>query len=67
VHPEADRFDDPPGDFANDVPTPDTSMPQGWEHDPNWDSDTSIWEQMKGPEDATKASSKKCKKTGSQQ
>jgi hypothetical protein len=34
------------------------SMPPGWEHDSN----TSIWEQMKSPEDSTKASSKKRKK-----
>jgi hypothetical protein len=62
AHPGVDCFDDPPGDFANDVPAPDISMPPGWEHNPNWDSDMSIWEQMKGPGDATKAYSMKHKK-----
>jgi hypothetical protein len=62
AHPKADHFDNLSGDFADNVPVPDTSMPQGWEHNPNWDSDASIWEQMNGPGDATKASSKKRKK-----
>jgi hypothetical protein len=60
VHPEMDRFDDPSGNFADNVPVPDMSMPPGWEHDSNWDSEASIWATLKGPED-TKASSKKCK------
>jgi hypothetical protein len=38
------------------------SMPSGWDQDPNWDSDASVWAKMKGPEDATKASGKKRKK-----
>jgi hypothetical protein len=28
VHPEADCFNDPPGNFAGDVPKPDMSIPQ---------------------------------------
>jgi hypothetical protein len=43
------------------MPVPDTSMPPGWEDDPNWDSDASIWATLRGPGD-TKASSKKHKK-----
>jgi hypothetical protein len=61
VHPETDCFNNPSGNFADDLPIPDMLMPPGWEHDPNWDSDMSIWATLKGPEDA-KASSKKCKK-----
>jgi hypothetical protein len=60
VHPETHHFDNLSGDFANDMPIPDTSMPPGWEHDPNWDSDASVWAEMKGPKD-TKASGKTCK------
>jgi hypothetical protein len=33
--PTADRFDNPPSDFADDMPMPDTSMPVGWGSDPN--------------------------------
>jgi HPt (histidine-containing phosphotransfer) domain-containing protein len=62
MHPETGRFDDPSGDVTNDVPDADTSMPEGWENDPNWGSDASTWEQMDGPGDTTKASSKKRKK-----
>jgi hypothetical protein len=45
----------------------DMLMPPGWDDDPNWDSDTSIWAMLKGPEDAEatdqpKTSSKKHKK-----
>jgi hypothetical protein len=60
--PETDRFSNPSGSFANDVPNADMPMPKGWEHDPNWDSEASIWDEMKGPGDVTKASGKKRKK-----
>jgi hypothetical protein len=36
-------------------------MPKGWVDDPNWGSDISIWEQMDGPGDTTKASGRKHK------
>jgi hypothetical protein len=67
LHPEMDCFEGPSGDFTDDVPVPDTLMPPGWDDDPNWDSDTSIWTTLKVPEDTEdtdqpKASSKKCKK-----
>jgi hypothetical protein len=66
VHPETDHFDDPSGDFTDEVPIPDMPMPPGWDADPNWDSDTLIWVRLKGPEDAEatdwpKASSKEHK------
>jgi hypothetical protein len=61
AHP-ADSFNDPSGDFPDDVPAQDTSMPEGWEHAPNWDSDASIWAEMDGPGKTSKASGKKCKK-----
>jgi hypothetical protein len=64
ARPTADRFDDPPGDVANDVPEPDTSMPDGWGSDPNWGSEVSVWEDMRGPDDLPKALSKKRKKKG---
>jgi hypothetical protein len=44
------------------MPDEDMPMPEGWDHDPNWDSDTSVYDDMKGPGDVTKASGKKCKK-----
>jgi hypothetical protein len=37
-------------------------MPVGWEIDPNWDSNASVWDEMIDPEDAPKASGKKWKK-----
>jgi hypothetical protein len=37
-------------------------MPAGWEDDPNWGSDASVWDEMIDPEDAPKASGKKRKK-----
>jgi hypothetical protein len=37
-------------------------MPAGWEHDPNWDSDASVYDEMTGPGDSSKASGKKRKK-----
>jgi hypothetical protein len=45
----------------------DMLMPPGWEDDPNWGSDASIWATPKGPGDAKathrpKDSSKKLKK-----
>jgi hypothetical protein len=62
AHPKADSFDNPPGDFANNVPDLDMSMPPGWEDDnPNWGSDASVWDGLEGP-DNIKASSKKRKK-----
>jgi hypothetical protein len=60
--PETDRYNDPSYDFTDDVPGKDTEMPVGWEDDPNWDSDTSVWDEMIGPGDAPKASGKKRKK-----
>jgi hypothetical protein len=62
--PEADRFNDTHSEHADDVPAQDTSIPEGWEHDPNWDSDVSVWAQMRGPDDPPKALSKKRKKKG---
>jgi hypothetical protein len=59
MHPEMDCLNDPSGNFANDEPDADMSMPAGWEQDPNWDSDASIWAQMDGPGGVTKASGKK--------
>jgi hypothetical protein len=41
MHPKTDCFNDPSGNFANDVPDTDTSMPAGWEDDPNWGSEAS--------------------------
>jgi hypothetical protein len=61
VLPRMDHFDNPSGDFADDVAVPDMLLPPGWENHPNWDSDMSIWAMLKGPED-TKTSSKKHKK-----
>jgi hypothetical protein len=61
THPEADRFNNTSGDFANDVPDADTSMPAGWEDDPNWGSDAFVWAEMKDPAEPSKASSKKQK------
>jgi hypothetical protein len=43
---------------------PDTSMPAGWGCDPNWGSDVSIWDEMRGPGDPPKYSRKKWKKRG---
>jgi hypothetical protein len=63
--PETDRFNNPSGSFANDVPDTDTPMPEGWENDPNWDSNVSVWDEMKGPGDVSNASGKKRKKIGS--
>jgi hypothetical protein len=60
--PETDRYNDPSGGFTNDVSVEDTAMPAGWEHDPNWDSDVSVWNEMIDPGDASKASGKKRKK-----
>jgi hypothetical protein len=37
AHPKADRFNNPPGNIANDVPEPDMSMPDSWESDPTGD------------------------------
>jgi hypothetical protein len=62
IPPGMDRFNDQSGVFANDVPDEDTSLPEGWEHNPNWDSDASVWDEMKGPGDSTEASGKKRKK-----
>ena len=60
--PEVDCFNDPPGNFANDAPEPGTSMPDGWESDPNWGSDASVYAQMRDPDDPPKPLSKKRKK-----
>jgi hypothetical protein len=60
--PETDQYNDPSYDFTDDVPGKDTEMPAGWEEDPNWVSDASVWEEMIDPEDAPKASGKKRKK-----
>jgi hypothetical protein len=60
--PETDRYNDLSYDFTDDVPSKDTEMPAGWEIDPNWDSDVSVWDEMIDPEDAPKASGKKRKK-----
>jgi hypothetical protein len=57
-HPKTVHFDNPSGDFAGDRHINASRL---GEHDPNWDSDASIWAQMKGPED-TKAPGKKHKK-----
>jgi hypothetical protein len=62
IPPEMDRYNDPSGGFTNDVPEEDMAMPAGWEHDPNWDSDASVWDEMNDPGDAPKASGKKRKK-----
>jgi hypothetical protein len=62
IPPETDRYNDPSYDFANNVPNEDTVMPAGWEHDTNWDSDASVYDEMKGPGDSSKASEKKRKK-----
>jgi hypothetical protein len=62
IPPGTYRYNDPSGGFANDVPDEDTAMPAGWEDDTNWDSDVSVWDEMKDPRDATKASGKKRKK-----
>jgi hypothetical protein len=42
AHPEMDHFNDPTGNFTDDVPILDMSVPQEWEEDLNWDSDASI-------------------------
>jgi hypothetical protein len=47
--PETDRYNDLSYDFTTDVPNKDTEMPAGWETDPNWDSDASVWDKMNGP------------------
>jgi hypothetical protein len=39
-------------------------MPMGWGSDLNWGSNASIWDNMRGPGDPPKASSKKQKKWG---
>jgi hypothetical protein len=44
------------------MPDEDTAMPAGWEHDPNWDSDASVYDEMTGPGDSSKTSGKKRKK-----
>jgi hypothetical protein len=62
AHPKADRFNDPPGNIADDVPEPDMSMPDGWESNPNWGSEASVWAQMRGPDDPPKPLSKKRRK-----
>jgi hypothetical protein len=48
IPPGMDRYNNPSYDFANNVPNEDTAMPAGWEHDPNWDSDTSVCDEMTG-------------------
>jgi hypothetical protein len=63
VHPEADHYNDRLGNIADDVPEPDMSMPAGWESDPNWGSDASVWDEMRGPGDPPKPLSKKRKKS----
>jgi hypothetical protein len=60
--PETDRYNDPSYDVTDDVPDKDTDVPAGWDNDPNWDSDVSIWDEMIDPGDASKASGKKRKK-----
>jgi hypothetical protein len=60
ARPAADHFDDPP---ANDVPEPDESRLDGWS-DPDWPSDDSMWNHLRGPDDLPKALSKKRKKRG---
>jgi hypothetical protein len=62
IPPGMDRYNDPSGGFVNDVPDEETTMPEGWENNPNWDSDASVYDKMKGPGDSTKASGKKRKK-----
>jgi hypothetical protein len=62
AHPEADCLNDPLANFASDLPEPDTSMPEGWESDPNWGSEVSVWDEMRGPGDPPKPLSKKRKK-----
>jgi hypothetical protein len=37
-------------------------MPDGWESDPNWGSDVSVWDEMRGPGEPPKPLSKKRKK-----
>jgi hypothetical protein len=61
AHPEADCLNNLLGNFANDGPEPDPSMPDGWESDPNWGSDTSVWDEMGGPGAPPKPLSKKRK------
>jgi hypothetical protein len=56
----ADRVDDPP---ADDVPEPDESRPERWS-DPDWLSDDSMWNHLRGPDDPPKELSKKRKKRG---
>jgi hypothetical protein len=62
AHPEANRVNDTPGNLANDVPKLDTAMPDGWESDPNWALEVSVWDEMRGPGDPPKPLSKKRKK-----
>jgi hypothetical protein len=42
MHPEMDSFNNPSGNFTNNVLNVDTSMPTGWEDDPNWGSEASV-------------------------
>jgi hypothetical protein len=60
AHPAADWFNDLP---ADDAPGPDKSAPDGWS-DPDWPSDDSMWQHMRGPNDPPKPLSKKRKKKG---
>jgi hypothetical protein len=59
---ETDRYNNTSDGFANDMSVEDTAMPVHWEHDPNWDSYASVWNEMIDPGDASKASGKKRKK-----
>jgi hypothetical protein len=69
AHLKADRLNDTPGNLASDVPEPDTAMPEGWESDPNWVSEASVWDEMRGPGDRRppKTSEKEEEKAGSRQ
>jgi hypothetical protein len=62
AHPMADHFNNLPGDFADDMPKPEMSMPDGWGSEPNWGSDASVYAQMRGPDNPPKAVIKKQKK-----
>jgi hypothetical protein len=62
ITPGTDQYNDPSYDFTNNLPDKDTAMPAGWEHDPNWDSDASVYDEMTGPGDSSKAYGKKRKK-----
>jgi hypothetical protein len=64
ARPAADHVNDPPTNRTKATTPPDVSIPEGWDHGPNWDSQASVWAQMRGPDDPPKALSKKRKKKG---